>query len=250
MAVPSAVQVTGEESQPTDEKANETSQPHGGIRTKVLPPRAFRLHSLHNENDNCSGRTAASQGRKPLGAGRRQRIEAYLERLFGYAVSLTQDRDKARDLVQDCALKALSAAREPRDDPAYRAWLFRILRNTFVDSQRKHGELLLDDTPEGVGESPSDPHLGDRHMIDVLTVRLGMAKLSPAHREIIALVDLGGLTYGEAADVLNIAHGTVMSRLARARQALLLVIRDGNVTPLARDRRARNQAAETKRGRR
>src|SRR3546814_4924077 len=66
-----------------------------------------------------------------------ERVERALQlqraRLYGYAVSLTRDRESARDLLQDCAVKALSASSAPTDDAALRAWLFRILRNAWID---------------------------------------------------------------------------------------------------------------------
>lgn len=167
------------------------------------------------------------------GATRRRRIEGYLGRLYGYAVGLVGERDQARDLVQECALKALSAAREPEDEAAYRAWLFRILRNAFLDRRRRPAEKavpLEDDLP--AGEWSDGPWRYNDEIITVLTVRLGMAKLSPAHREVIALVDIGGFSYAEAAGLLGVPKGTVMSRLCRARRALLEVIDEGEVRPL------------------
>lgn len=161
----------------------------------------------------------------------RARIESHLDRLFAYAFSLVHDRDQARDLVQDCALRALRSARVPRDPAAYRAWLFRILRNSFIDSLRRKGEVPLDDDSGDGGPAEAVDWNCDARLVDVLTVRLGLRKLSPPHREIIALVDLAGLSYQEAGDVLEIAPGTVMSRLSRARQALLKVIADENVMP-------------------
>ncbi len=166
--------------------------------------------------------------RKP----RRCRLEGYLGRLFGYALSLTNDREQARDLVQECALKALSAARAPRDEAAYRAWLFRILRNAFLDRRRRAGHLdqvvEIDEAEVANGEIW---HTDDR-LISAITVRLGMAKLSPAHREIIAVVDVVGFSYAEAAVFLDVPVGTVMSRLSRARQALLYRIGESKVRPL------------------
>ncbi len=66
----------------------------------------------------------------------RTRIEAYLRRLYGYAFSLAGDHHQAEDLVQECAVRALTAKNTPRDERAYRAWLFRILRNAFLDQVR------------------------------------------------------------------------------------------------------------------
>ena len=163
---------------------------------------------------------------------RRSHLEGYLGRLFGYALSLTNDREQARDLVQECALKALSAIRVPRDEAAYRAWLFRILRNAFLDHQRRAGRsgraVEIDEAEIANGEIWH----GDDLLISTLTVRLSMAKLSPAHREVLAAVDIAGFSYAETAAFLSVPVGTVMSRLSRARQALLHVIGEGKVRPL------------------
>jgi len=67
----------------------------------------------------------------------RGRIEGYLPRLYGYALSLVRDPHQDEDLVQDCAVKALSARNTPADEAAFRAWLFQILRNTFFDRLRR-----------------------------------------------------------------------------------------------------------------
>jgi RNA polymerase sigma-70 factor, ECF subfamily len=166
----------------------------------------------------------------------RDRIEGYLDRLYGFAFALTQDRDDCRDLVQDCVLRALSAARVPRDEPAYRAWLFRIMRNAFIDRCRRSGVEVGLDPEFDDGDDDEAGWCGDRRIIDVLTVRVAVAKLPPAHREIIGLVDFVGLSYQEAADVLGVAQGTIMSRLSRARKSLLATIESNNITPIARAR--------------
>ena len=62
-----------------------------------------------------------------------RRIEHYLDRLYGYALSLTGDPQDAMDLVQECAARAIAARRVPEDTSAYRAWLFRITRNRLSD---------------------------------------------------------------------------------------------------------------------
>lgn len=166
-------------------------------------------------------------------------IEANLDRLHGYAHALSRDHDQARDLVQECALRAVAAARWPTDEPAYRAWLFRILRNAFIDRCRRRGvETPLDPDAEIPAETDTGWR-GDQRMVDVVTVRLAIAKLGDAHREVIALVDFAGLSYAEAAEVLEVPRGTVMSRLSRARGALLEIISGGNVTSLASARRQR-----------
>lgn len=165
--------------------------------------------------------------------------EASLDRLYGFAYALAQDRDRSRDLVQECVLRALGAARRPRDEPAYRAWLFRILRNVFIDQCRKlRLEAPFEPSEEFVNDADAGWH-GDRRIIDIVTVRLALAKLSVAHREVLVLVDCVGFSYAEAAEVLGVAEGTVMSRVSRARKALLVIMERENVTSLARARGSR-----------
>jgi RNA polymerase sigma-70 factor (ECF subfamily) len=166
-------------------------------------------------------------------------IESYLDRLYGYAYALTRDADQSRDLVQECALRALNASQRPSDEPAYRAWLFRILRNLFIDKCRKNAMETGFDSAIDTADDVDAGWRGDRRIIDVVTVRVAVTRLSPAHREVISLVDLAGLSYGEAAEVLGVAEGTVMSRLSRARKALLAIMAEENITPLARVRSGR-----------
>lgn len=168
----------------------------------------------------------------PVPAARRQRIETYLDRLYGYAISLAHDREVARDLVQDCVVRALGARRVPEDESAYRAWLFRILRNRFLDTQRRKGRQVLEQTEDHANGGSTPPTMGERPLIDSLTVRRGLSRLSPAHREILALIDIAGFSYAETASLLQVPNGTVMSRLSRARAALLTAIEDDNVIPL------------------
>ncbi len=170
----------------------------------------------------------------------RHRIEPYLKRLFGYAFCLSGDRERAGDLVQECVVKALAARRVPRDEAAYCAWLFTVMRNLFIDGQRGARELPSEPGDEPLLES-WEVWRSEDGLLTALTVKLAMAKLSPPHREIIALIDIVGFSYSEASGFLDIAPGTVMSRLSRARQALLRVMLDSNVRTLPR--RARGAAS-------
>ncbi|MGF1609900.1 MAG: RNA polymerase sigma factor [Kiloniellales bacterium] len=167
---------------------------------------------------------------------RRQRIEGYLDRLAGYATCLTNDRDQARELVQDCALRALSAQRVPHDEPAYRAWVFTILRNLHIDRLRRRRQPI-EGLNEAEGAASWQIWQFDEALITGITVRLGLSKLRPAHREILGLVDVAGFSYAETAQILQIAPGTVMSRVSRARQALLEALADSNVHPFPAKRR-------------
>ena len=167
------------------------------------------------------------------------RIEAYLQRLYGYAFSLARDPHQAEDLVQECAVRALSAKKTPRDEPAYRTWLFRILRNAFLDRLRR--EKTAASIMEDVNFYPEmEFWQGEERFISSLTVKLEMAKLPIPQREILALVDISGLSYAETAETLGIPIGTVMSRISRARHALLEAIESSNVHMLPIKKRKRN----------
>ncbi|MEO3435339.1 RNA polymerase sigma factor [Inquilinus sp. CAU 1745] len=168
--------------------------------------------------------------------GRRRRVEGEIERsmrrLYGYAVSLTGDRDAAQDLLHDGIVRALAARTTPRDDAALRAWLFRIVRNVWIDHHRREiGRPLAGDG------DPADRWDGETAVVNVIAVRQGLDRLSPEHREVIALVDLAGFPYAEVATILETPVGTVMSRLSRARSSLLGVLRGNNVRPLRMNRR-------------
>jgi RNA polymerase sigma-70 factor (ECF subfamily) len=161
----------------------------------------------------------------------RTRIEAYLRRLYGYAFSLAGDHHQAEDLVQECAVRALTAKNTPGDERAYRAWLFRILRNAFLDRAR-HRKVAVSATDEEIFAPETEFWQGNERFISVLTVKLEMAKLPRRQREIIALIDIVGLSYAETAQLLDVPIGTVMSRVSRARRMLLDAIEVSNVHEL------------------
>ncbi|MFW6010081.1 MAG: RNA polymerase sigma factor [Actinomycetota bacterium] len=153
----------------------------------------------------------------------REQVLAELDVLYRVARRLTGDANDAEDLVQDVLVRAYRAF--DRFDGRYpRAWLLTILRNTHVNQLRKRRPDLLDD--EVAQRLPGRGHDGrvdgtaDQAFEDELDpiVRDALASLSPKHRAVIALVDLDELTYQEAADLLEVPVGTVMSRLHRARR--------------------------------
>jgi RNA polymerase sigma-70 factor (ECF subfamily) len=144
---------------------------------------------------------------------------------MGYAKSLAGDPETARELVQEAACKALASRRTPRDEPAYRAWLFRILRNQYIDELRRRGRDQRRLEEFGSAETLSMEYWqGDERLINKVTVRAAMERIKPGQAEILALIDIAGLSYQEAADVVGVPVGTVMSRLSRARAALLYAI--------------------------
>jgi RNA polymerase sigma-70 factor (ECF subfamily) len=162
--------------------------------------------------------------------GKRRRVEDYIPRLHGYAVSLSGNNHDAHDLVQETALKALKASRIPEDEPAFRAWLFVILRNSWLDLARRRGRRLeVSGTETDYERNGAATWSHDDSLISTLTVKSSLARLTTDHRDILGLVDVSGFTYAEAADILGIPAGTVTSRVARARIALLKQLEAGNI---------------------
>lgn len=153
----------------------------------------------------------------------REQVLPELDVLYRVARRLTRTPQEAEDLVQDTLVRAYRSfagfdGRHPR------AWLLTILRNTRINQVRKRQPDLIDDEvagdlpargADGRADGTSEQALHDH--FDPL-VRDAMASLSAKHRSVIALVDLDGLSYQEAADVLGVPVGTVMSRLHRARR--------------------------------
>lgn len=153
-------------------------------------------------------------------------LSALLPRLVAFARTLVGNTDTARDLVQEAVTRALGAPRVPDAAAAYRAWMFKIVRNAALDELRRKRIEAVD------LEASVDLWRFDNACIAKITVDQGLATIAPAHREIIALIDIAGFSYAEAAEVLNVPIGTVMSRITRARMALLAAIDASSVRPM------------------
>jgi RNA polymerase sigma-70 factor (ECF subfamily) len=151
-----------------------------------------------------------------------------LPRLVAFARTMIGDPELAHDLVQEAAARAIAARRVPVEPPAYRAWMFQIVRNTALDELRRRRVASQADLPI--------PEVDIWHFDDAriakITVEQALALLDFAHREIIALIDIAGFSYAEAAGILAIPIGTVMSRVSRARMTLLAAIETSAVRPL------------------
>lgn len=145
--------------------------------------------------------------------------------MFRVARSITGNDAEAEDLTQDALLRAFRAI-DRFDGRHPRAWLLTIVRNTHVNRNRRRRPYLLDD-PDAVEErslAMADPSDGPETLVVDLRfdaeVEAAHRALPAVFREVIDLVDIGGLTYEEAATVLDIPAGTVMSRLHRGRRRL------------------------------
>ena len=146
-----------------------------------------------------------------------------LPRLRRYAGVLTRDRSRADDLVQDTLQRAIEREATFRSGENLRAWLFALMHNLFIDGVR--GSEAIDWTadagalPEAAAPRQSDP-------IEMRDIHRALAKLPTEQREVLLLVAIEGLRYREAAEVLVLPIGTVMSRLARAREKMQELLDD------------------------
>jgi RNA polymerase sigma-70 factor (ECF subfamily) len=144
-----------------------------------------------------------------------------LPRLRRFALSLTRHGEEADDLVQTACERALRSRSQWQEGTRLDAWMFRIIRNLWIDQVRARASrgpsAPLDDVPEPMGE---DGREVVESRLTLSAVETAMASLSAEFREVLILVCVDGLSYKEAAERLDIPIGTVMSRLARARLAL------------------------------
>jgi RNA polymerase sigma-70 factor (ECF subfamily) len=163
-----------------------------------------------------------------------QEALAYVDTLHNLARYLTGNEADAEDLVQETYARALRAAGQFTPGTNLKAWLFRILRNTFVSQYRRQrhsptvGGLDTVDPPARPGDEAwllGDIELDRLRNIVAEEIEKALMTLSDESRTVI-LLDLEGLTETEVADVLGCPVGTVKSRLARARAALRHQLRD------------------------
>ncbi len=152
----------------------------------------------------------------------------HFAKLYNFAHWLAQDRAAAEDLVQETYMKALRGFSSFQQGTNFRAWMYKILRNTFLTTQtglKAWASVSLDsDTDDG--GAPAEPVASETPESVLLaraqhdTIQNALEKLPVKFREIILLCDLEEMSYQEIGETLGIPIGTVMSRLSRARKAM------------------------------
>jgi RNA polymerase sigma-70 factor, ECF subfamily len=151
---------------------------------------------------------------------RKAAILAEMPRLRRYARALLRDRDSADDLVQDCLERALSRLDNWRTGENPRRWLFTIMHHLFVDQMRKTKRraevvmLTLDDSEALSSPAEQTESIASREIMDALQA------IGPERRAALVIVGIEGFSYAEAATILGIPAGTLMSRVARGREEL------------------------------
>ena len=153
------------------------------------------------------------------------------DQVYQVARRLTGSREEAEDLVQETYARAFRAWRSFEPGTNLRAWLFRILTNLNIDrgrrSQRSPDMQPLEETDyflyNKLEESTSDQNTDERRVVERLSQNDAVAALADLphdFRDVVLLVDLADFTYSDAAQILDIPIGTVMSRLHRGRRIL------------------------------
>ncbi len=166
-----------------------------------------------------------SEGRSVSGSFEELAMPLF-DRLYNFAHWLTQDREEAEDLVQETYAKALKGFSSYQPGTNFKAWMYKILRNTFLTSRtglKATATVPLDsddvdeenlprvqETPESILLQRSDRHL----------VQDALAQLPVPYREVLLLCEFEEMSYQEISATLGVPMGTVMSRLSRARRTL------------------------------
>jgi RNA polymerase sigma-70 factor (ECF subfamily) len=155
----------------------------------------------------------------------------YLDSLYGYAMVLTRNHAEAEDLVQETYVRAIPAMNRLRSESNVKGWLFKILRNVWLNHLRKQRTVreiawtdIEDDSVRDIAEPSKDSYHALVRKMEREQVQAAIQTLPVKFREIILLREFEELSYDEIAGLLDCPVGTVMSRLARARSKLRIVL--------------------------
>jgi RNA polymerase sigma factor (sigma-70 family) len=159
-------------------------------------------------------------------------LEPLIPALRRYAYALVRDHDRADDLVQDTLERALSRWSLRRPDGDLRAWLFAILRNLHVSAlrqgRRRGQHVDLDKATPAATTAPQETSL------EVQDVLAALDQLPEEQKSLLLLIGVEDFSYDDAARILGVPTGTVMSRLSRGRQRLRSILETGRATLLRR----------------
>lgn len=159
-------------------------------------------------------------------------LHAHITSLRRYAYVLCRNHADADDLVQETLVKAIARADTYRSGKDLRAWLFGILHNTFVSDKRQYARRARAATfLENTAQEPDTTSDPEKHLEAEGTLRM-LSRLTPDQQAALILIAVEGLSYDEAAEVLDVPVGTLMSRLARGREQLRRLVRGHDPSPL------------------
>ncbi len=161
----------------------------------------------------------------------RNQLQECLPDLWRYSYALTHDRNMADDLVQDCAERALRKRDLWKQTGALKPWLMKMLLNLYRNQLRTRSRRPQLVAMDDMHHDPAAPDALDQKLALSQTAR-AMQKLPEDQREALLLVVLGGVSYKQAAEALNLPLGTLMSRLGRARAKLRELMADAPTADL------------------
>jgi RNA polymerase sigma-70 factor, ECF subfamily len=151
------------------------------------------------------------------------------ERLYNFAHWLAQDREEAEDLVQETYAKALKGFPSFKPGTNFRAWIYQILRNTFLTSRtglKATANVPIDSEDETLPAAKDTPESLLLQRSDRQLVQEALGRLPVAYREALLLCEFEEMSYQEISATLGVPMGTVMSRLSRARRTLRDAVRE------------------------
>ncbi len=161
-------------------------------------------------------------------------VRRYQDRLYHSVLRVVDGPEDAADVVQESFINAFQSLASFKGDSEFFTWLFRIAFNAAISNRRKkrsaisleagrNGEVIVDPMDESVGVQP-----GERieRQEDEVILHRALLQLSDDHRTVVVLKDLDGMKYEEIADTLQVAIGTVRSRLNRARLELRQILEE------------------------
>ena len=152
-------------------------------------------------------------------------LVAMLPRLRRFAHTLSKNGTDADDLTQATVERALRSRTQWQDGTRLDSWLYRIMRNLWIDTSRARARRTRVEAPEEeaerIGEDPRD---AIEASIELQRMTAAMQRLPEEQREVVSLILVAGFGYREAAEVLGLPIGTVSSRLVRGRTALLQLV--------------------------
>ncbi|MCZ9288956.1 sigma-70 family RNA polymerase sigma factor [Corynebacterium evansiae] len=196
-----------------------------------------------------------------------QRFEAdalpLLDQLYGAAVRMTRNPADAQDLVQDAYMKAYQAFGSFKEGTNLKAWMYRILTNTYINSYRKAQRRPTESSAEEMtdwqlAETAKHDSVGlESAEVEALKnipdkrIQDALMSLGEDYRMVVYYADVEGLAYKEIAEIMDTPIGTVMSRLHRGRKQLRSKLKDvaaehGIVTEAARNKTVQNKTAQNK----
>jgi RNA polymerase sigma-70 factor (ECF subfamily) len=152
-------------------------------------------------------------------------LSALLPRLRRFAHGLSRNAADADDLTQMTIERAMRAKAQWQAGSRLDSWLYKIMRNLWIDTVRSRGRKEQVEAPaEDAARAGHDPRDGIEASIDLQRVMAAMDRLPGEQREVVALILIEGFGYREAAELLGLPIGTVSSRLVRGRTALLALV--------------------------